>query len=1330
MSDSLESALIIQLAGTLQWSAAIPPVNRFTGTLTGIDPGQPLDITQYSRRDREFQHRDMVNSAAVAKVSIFARTVWNGTVVQPVLQGVTGVTDSSGTNVTLPLDPSQVGTLIPNTSTAVQYVLNGDVPYAAVQVTDVNLYNRDLMLFETLARAAALFSTDPPISRIDPSGVYIGATSVWATAQGTNQPKVPNAAEPMNQATFKEPDLYLAERDNQVAAYVARVAQALQNPFEYAARIYVQINAASAGNSQESETYVLTDNRFVVGNTYTAGEQVLYLGVWYEAIVTTTDIPPSANWTTLSAPTQLQFLGDPSLDSRNRIVYSRIAKTLQWFRETLDLVHVPQIVGFFVPGILPGQSIQTVPAVPEQKDAQFYRQKAARVVLAEGTFQSQQVFDPTANRDSSATYVTGGLNTLFQDLKHVTLPIPDSIVVNFQNLICTSGTYAMDCLVRPSPNIDVAGGDNDQGSVDTSDGGTTYSAIGDIRNWEVALPAGGWKLFIDFANASATPTTAFGVKATQGATSILASTLPLYYTDSNSAALPQNTVISSPGIDLQSTGQVYNFSVQWTAGSGLFHVKRLRFQQVNGPDTSHYIMQAAWINAASSVADMVIVPGGDAQGVTPAGDGGVDFPAVNTPVEWLISLNPGSWQMVLNYSNLLADGATKFDISISQPGLSPQSFTLPYTDGTNVALPADTIATSQSIGVTSNGQTFTLGIQWLPPGGGGPPGRFHVRDLTFSLLSSQNSVSKLDVIGQANMADVMPFKFFLAGSDLAPQIQITWLPKSASVWQSKPYNPGDQVLYNLVYWQATAITTATDIPGQSSKWNQLGIEPQIPLLFEQIQLAKYVGAATTPEVVGFQGFRQDMLERALRCDKDAYTLALKQVGTNFPEFRDTADVWSDTSTGSWMSFLEVYEPRLRQATDILSGNIVPGRQYEVITQAGESVIYNSVTYSNGQKFYGVSGVATYTTTGQPVVNQVGAYVLSSPNDIGKTGLIPAGIEFVRTAGTGTVHGWYPSYASYPTHQAIQPWMIERGFYVADDDFQSPDGNVLPTSSATAPAHDNPPPPHLSLVFVPEDSAFAISYSDVFAAANGLVYVTDGINFWSTTNGLTFTTLGSTAGIEFVESLIFAAGQFVGVGSNGYVTTSPNAISWTDQVSAVVTSLHSVTYGLGRFVAVGDLGGIATSTNGTSWSDVSIGGSDTFNQVIFANNIFVAVGDAGIIYTSTNGTVWTAQTSGTTDPFQGVTYGLGKFVAVTGDNSYISTDNGVSWIPHPFTTFSNVDAIDFGGNLFVIGASNGPVYSSKDAINWSLADDAHSAVSASVFHYTGAVFMIGQQSPPT
>ncbi len=40
------------------------------------------------------------------------------------------------------------------------------------------------------------------------------------------------------------------------------------------------------------------------------------------------------------------------------------------------------------------------------------------------------------------------------------------------------------------------------------------------------------------------------------------------------------------------------------------------------------------------------------------------------------------------------------------------------------------------------------------------------------------------------------------------------------VWLAQPYATGAQVFYNQVYWQATAITSSTDIPGISPVWVQ------------------------------------------------------------------------------------------------------------------------------------------------------------------------------------------------------------------------------------------------------------------------------------------------------------------------------------------------------------------------------------------------------------------------------------------------------------------------------------------------------------------------------
>jgi hypothetical protein len=908
MSKSLESALIIDLTPSLEWGAALPVVNLSAGTLTPVDENARLDITQYARRDREFQHRDMINAAAVAKVAVHAQTVWNGVVDYLRMQGNAGVMDSTGTNVQLPLDTSELVVPITGNGT-VSYVLNSSVPYDAVRITDKDLYARDTLLFETLARAASIFPY-PPITQNDPSGTVVGSTSIWTTGDPAVKAddSIPNAAQALNTALFTGPDAKLTERDNQIAAYVARLAQALKNPFAFATRIYVAINGV---DTRESETYVLTDNVYVQGQSYSTGDELTYaksptpsgtdtvsvgLGEatfsttaylagdssdigrtitlasgevfvitapvsttvchatpdvsvagslftisnpkkWYRANYTTSDVPGGVAWAVITTPSRRQFLAEPCLSNRNRIVYSVPSSTLQWFRESLDTVHVPQIVGLLVPGILPGQSIETIPVVPESKDSQFYRQKAGRVVLDTGIWSAGTSIYPTAGPQTD-----GGIDSIFQGVKSLTLPVPMATTGTYFGVF-DSGTYALSALVRPSAAL-VLPGNNLFNSTEalvtlTPDGGVTCPSIGTSLKYSIALPAGAWKMFITFSNdaSAASETYGFGVSASIGGQSILSDTLPLYYTDQYGSPLPKGTVITSTGISISSTGQSSTLILSWTSGVGLFHVEQLKFVTEDS-DTSHYVMEATW----------------------------------------------------------------------------------------------------------------------------------------------QGQTSKLDVIGQRDMPDVMRFTFYNPVTVTNAHIGLTWKARSGSDWNStRTYYPGDQVVFNLTYYKALDVIEAGVMPGATPNWVEVGYEPQLPLVVESLHLQKWQTTTPTPMTPGFSGFKQDMLERANRADQDAYRAAVASSGTVYPEF--TVDGrWEVFSTEEWMSFQEVYNTRLRD-------------------------------------------------------QGTGAYRLSQPGDVGQPALVPAGLEYDVANGTVTSH--YPAYAAYPTIQALQPWMIEKGVYVAQSEFWSP-----------------------------------------------------------------------------------------------------------------------------------------------------------------------------------------------------------------------------------------------------------------------------------------------------
>ena len=952
MNDALESALIIELTDAIKWGAALPVADTTTGRMTQVDPGQPFNVLDYARRDREFQHRDMINAMAVAKVSLHAQTVWNGTMVFPRLQGATSLTNSTGTNIQLPIDPQELPSPLPVASTQVMLVGNGSVPYDAVRVTDKGLYSRDVLLYETLARAASIFP-DPPVRQNDAGGSTVGSTSVWTVGDpgyrwrggwliGTTYIKndgvqsagisyictvdsslghipasypdewslapgpgaanfpdaIPNAAQALDAPLFTTPDRHLMGQDNQVAAYVARIAQALKNPFSFATRIYVSVTGADV---RESETYVLTNDVYTYATSYAAGQELLYLGLWYRANYTTGDIPlGSSAWTPISGPSTRQFIADPSLANRNRIVYNIASRTLQWFREDTESIHVPQIVGFYVPGVLPNQYLSTNPLVPEPKDAQFWRQKAGRVSFADGTWESVASIYPTSGTQTSNDQ--GAIDTLFQSAKAITFMMPSATTITFNDTVFSAGTYAMTALVRPSSSVNIAGIDRLSGGIsDLNTYGVNYTSLNTTLQYNISLPAGGWNLYIEYTNddSATSDSLGFGVTATLNSTNVLTDAMPLYFTDSRGNPLPKNTLVMSTPIAISSAGGNYTLNLKWTAGVGVFHIRRLVFSSTTN-DTSHYVMSATW-----------------SQAVAP----------------------------------------------------------LDYT-------------------------------------------------------------STLDVLGQRDVPDVMPFTFYLASAGTA-SINLAWNPASATPWNStQTYYPGDQVLYVNVYWRAADIIPANSPPGVNGNWEMLGREPQIPLVIENIHLQRWRPTAVTPLTTGFSGFRQDMLDRANRSDQDAYRRSVASSGTAFPEFRVGGTAWEYESTGSWMSYMEVYNPRLREVPGVPSGNIVLGHSYLVGGNSSlATVTYDAVTYGTNQTFDGVSGVSAFSASGGATVTQIGAYRRSAPGDVGQPALIPAGLEYILSA--GTVAGWYASYASYPTVQALQPWMVERGFYVAQPEFWSP-----------------------------------------------------------------------------------------------------------------------------------------------------------------------------------------------------------------------------------------------------------------------------------------------------
>jgi hypothetical protein len=221
---------------------------------------------------------------------------------------------------------------------------------------------------------------------------------------------------------------------------------------------------------------------------------------------------------------------------------------------------------------------------------------------------------------------------------------------------------------------------------------------------------------------------------------------------------------------------------------------------------------------------------------------------------------------------------------------------------------------------------------------------------------------------------------------------------------------------------------------------------------------------------------------------------------------------------------------------------------------------------------------------------------------------------------------------------------------------------------------------------------------------------------------TLPTVSST--FEYTTVAYNGTNQYVAIigggGGTRNIATSPDAVTWTGQLTALTAARtwKEIVYGAGRFMAVSaDSAQVNFSTNGTSWTNAAIGGGTSENSAIAYGAIggtdyFVIVtgyltGSQTASYSTNNGVTWTSgNTLPSSDFWADVAFGNGRFVTVAGGTGSTSTKaaystNGTTWtaatLPGVATRWNK---IVYGGGAFTAFAynSNRTAYS-VDGITW-------------------------------
>lgn len=139
--------------------------------------------------------------------------------------------------------------------------------------------------------------------------------------------------------------------------------------------------------------------------------------------------------------------------------------------------------------------------------------------------------------------------------------------------------------------------------------------------------------------------------------------------------------------------------------------------------------------------------------------------------------------------------------------------------------------------------------------------------------------------------------------------------------------------------------------------------------------------------------------------------------------------------------------------------------------------------------------------------------------------------------------------------------------------------------------------------------------------------------------------------------------YVMVGAGGYIATSTDGQTWTQQASGTAESLWSVDYQNGRFIVCGDNGTILTSSDGVAWSIKSSGVSAALEGALYDDGLYIATGNSSKILTSYDSATWTERYAGRSriiDPAKK----RDGFIAVGSGGYYVSPD-AITWTRHKF-----------------------------------------------------------------
>ena len=239
---------------------------------------------------------------------------------------------------------------------------------------------------------------------------------------------------------------------------------------------------------------------------------------------------------------------------------------------------------------------------------------------------------------------------------------------------------------------------------------------------------------------------------------------------------------------------------------------------------------------------------------------------------------------------------------------------------------------------------------------------------------------------------------------------------------------------------------------------------------------------------------------------------------------------------------------------------------------------------------------------------------------------------------------------------------------------------------------------------------ATANDHLIAYGNGYYVMTGGSNAYWSTDGITWSAAVSLGGITIAD-LIFAGGQFVIVGNGaGGARTATNPATWTTPTVSINSSHivnNKISYLNGLYFISTYTGRIYTSPDAITWTERVSAGALTIHKVVWTGSAYVTGGQSGLILTSPDGITWTNRTINYNANIAQI-QSLGTKVIASHNALYgplVSSDNGLTWSnPLLYNTTNQGGCSVVNNTAFhrFSASSVGAIYSSSDGVEWKVA----------------------------